>query len=182
LFATFVQEREALDDKTNASVDLTHVLIYHDEYPPQTVEYLLRELEQFALTGTPQWLRSEVVFIIGNAGGKRVPRPMKDIYARLERIYERTAEPDVKRAVVDAMGTLQDCQKACAFLEQVATKESADFPGAQGMAVSSLVIQGDQGVAVLRRLHAARAVRDPKAKERLAILAKRDYRLPEPKK
>src|SRR5215213_1549220 len=56
LFAAFVRERQALDDKTNASVDLTHVLIYHDKYPSQTVEYLLRELEQFALTGTPQWL------------------------------------------------------------------------------------------------------------------------------
>jgi hypothetical protein len=82
---------------------------------------------------------------------------------------------------VDAMGTQNDCQRACAFLEQVATKETPDFPGAAGLAVSSLVMQGDQGRAVLKRLYETGSVRDPRAKERLAILAKRDYRLPEPK-
>lgn len=182
LFATFVRERQSLSDQTGASIELTHVLLYHYEYPAQTVEYLLRELEQLARTGTPDWLRSEAVTRLASPGSKRAPKPMMGTYARLERIYQRSSEADVKRAVVDAMGALDDSQSACAFLERVATKESADFPGAAGLAVSSLVIQGDHGRTVLKRLYETEAVRDPRAKERLAILARRDYRLPEPKK
>jgi hypothetical protein len=178
LFAAFVRERQSLNNQTNASLDLTHVLIYHSDYPPADVEYLLRELEQFALTGTPQWLRGEAVVRLSISGSNRAVRPTAGTFARLQRVYRRSSDPEVKSMVVDAMGTLVESREACAFLERVATKQPGDFPDAAGKAMTSLLTQGDQGRVVLKRLHETGTVRDPRAKRSLAILAKHGFRLP----
>jgi hypothetical protein len=178
LFAAFVQERQSLNDQTNASLDLTHILTHRSDYPPQDVEYLLRELEEFSLTGKPEWLRSETVLRLSLPGSNRSTNPAAGTFTRLERVYQRSNDPLVKRSVVGAMGTIVESQQACAFLERVATKEPADFGGAASKAMTSLLIQGEQGRAVLKRLHESGAVRDPKAKHGLAVLAKNGYRDP----
>jgi hypothetical protein len=181
LFAAFIRERQALNDQTNAGLDLTHVLTYHAQYPPEDVEYLLRELEHFALNGEPQWLRAEAVSKIALPGSNRSAHPTAGTFVRLERVYQRSSDPLVKTAVVSAMGRLTETRQAIAFLERVAMHEPGTFPQA-GKGLAALLTMGDQGRLVLKRLHESGAVRDPRAKRDLALLAKRDYRLPEPKK
>lgn len=178
LFAAFVRERASLNDETGADLEITHVLLYNREYPPEHVEYFLKKLEQFALTGSPQWLRGECVYKLTTPGSKRGVYPIPGTFVRLERIYGRSDDPLVKMAVVGSMGTLIETQEASAFLERIATKDSQDFPDASGHALTSLYIMGDVGLAVLRRLHDTGAVRNPKARRQLFYLAKLGYRLP----
>jgi hypothetical protein len=177
LFAAFVRERESLNDETNAALDITHVLLYHREYPPENVEYFLNKLEQFALAGSPQWLRGECVYKLATPGSKRGVAPISGSFARLERIYRRSDDPLVKMAVVGAMGTLIETREASVFLERVATKDSQDFPGAPRSALTSLLVMGDDGRVVLMRLHETGAVRDPEARLSLFYLAKKGYRI-----
>jgi hypothetical protein len=177
LFAAYVRERQALNNQTNATVDLAHVLTHSTEYSPADVEWLLRELEQFALTGQPQWLRAEAVGQLALPGSNRAVRPTTGTFARLDRVYRRSSDPLVKTVVVSAMGTLTEEPRAISFLERVATHESGTFPSA-GKALASLLVMGDEGRAVLKRLHDTGAVRDPKARKDLATLAKNGYRVP----
>lgn len=135
LFAAFVRERASLNDETGAALEITHVLLYNREYPPEHVEYFLKKLEQFALTGSPQWLRGECVYKLTTPGSKRGVYPIPGTFVRLERIYGRSDDPLVKMAVVGSMGTLIETQEASAFLERIATKDSQDFPDASGHAL-----------------------------------------------
>jgi hypothetical protein len=178
LFAAFVRERQALDDRTHASLELTHVLTYHTDYPPAEVEMLLRELENFALTGTPQWLRGEAALRLSLVGSTRVPRPTAGIFVRLDRVYRGTSDPTVRSAVVKAMGGLTERRQAAGFLERIAKQEPADFAESQRRALESLMRLGPEGQTVLKRLHETGAVRDPEAKVALKYLAKEGYRRP----
>jgi hypothetical protein len=178
LFAAFVRERQALDDRTHASLELTHVLTYHTDYPPADVETLLRELENFALTGTPQWLRGETVLRLSLIGSSRVPRPTAGIFVRLDRVYRGTSDATVRSAVVKAMGGLTERRQAAGFLERIAKQEPADFAESQRRALESLMRLGTEGQTSLKRLHDTDAVRDPKAKVALKQLAKEGYRRP----
>jgi hypothetical protein len=179
LFAAFVRERQALNNQTNASLDLTHVLTYHSEYPPADVEWLLRELEQLSLVGEPEWLRAEAALRLSIPGSTGAVRPTAGTFARLERIYRLSSDPGVKSIVVAAMGSLIESQKASAFLGRVATQESPDFAGAPGRAMASLLTLGDDGRVVLKRLHETNTVRDREAEMDLATLAKNGYRVPQ---
>jgi hypothetical protein len=179
LFAAYKQERAALNNENNASLELTHVLSHPTEYPMAYVESLLRQLEQFTLTGSPEWLRNEAVLGLALPSSKRVAHPIPSSFARLERIYRRSPDPVVKRTVINAMGSSSESQRACAFLEQIATQDSADYPDAPVTAITSLLIQGDEGKIVLKRLHENGKVRDREARRSLAILAKSEFRLPE---
>lgn len=178
LFTAYVRERQALANKTNASVDLAMVLTHPSEYPRGDLEWLLRELESFALSGQPDWLRAEAVLQLAVPGSTRAVRPVAGSYARLDRVYRRSNDPLVKTSVVTAMGTLTERREAIAFLERVARHEAGTFPSA-GKALASLLTMGDEGRVVLKRLHETGAVRDPAAKRDLAVLAQRDFRIPE---
>jgi HEAT repeat protein len=178
LLAAYVRERQTPNAKPSASLDLTHVLTYHSDYPTADVQSLLQGLEQLALTATPPRLRAEAAFRLSIPGSHRTSRPLPGMFARLERVYRASSDPLVRSVVVDAMGDLADRREAVAFLEQVAAQHPPAFAGAAGRAMASLLTMGDEGRAGLKRLHETGAVRDPEAKGDLATLAKHGYRVP----
>jgi hypothetical protein len=78
------------------------------------------------------------------------------------------------------VGDLAERKKALVFLERIAAQgpDNADFPAAASRALGTLVLMGDKGRALLKRLHETGAVRDPEARMELATLAQRGFRLP----
>jgi hypothetical protein len=178
LLAAYVRERQSLDAKPSASLDISHVLTHYTEYPRADVESLLRGLEELALTGEPPRLRAEAAVRLSVPGSSRRSYPLPGTFARLERVYRGTKDPLVRSVVVSAMSDLAEQREAVAFLERLATKQEGDFAGVAGRAMASLLMLGDEGRATLRRMHESGAVHDQEAKADLAILAKNGYRLP----
>lgn len=181
LLAAFAREYQTSSGPTHgAAFDVAHVLTYPRDYPAADLKIFLRGLEQLALTGDSSRLRVSATFNLSLPGSLRKPHPVMGTMARLERIYERSNDPAVRGMVVVAMSDLAERQKALVFLERIARQgpEGADFPAAPSRALGSLVAMGDEGRAVLKRLHETAAVRDPEAKLELATLSKQDFRVP----
>jgi hypothetical protein len=178
LFAAYIREGRALNDQTNAALDLTHILTHQNEYPPENVQWLLRELEQFALAGTPTWVRADCAQHLALPGSNRARHPTPGTFIRLERVYRTSSDSLVKSVIVGAMATLIETDKASGFLARVAAQEKEDFPESARKALVSLTLMGDEGRAVLRRLHETGAVRESQAKLALQYLARSGFRSP----
>ena len=177
LISALVREKQTPGGYDPASHDITVVLTHRSDYPAPYVEAILRGLEQLALTGDSPDLRRSVVLWLAIPGSRRSTHPVPGTVARLARLYRR--DPAVRGVVVSAMADLAERQEALAFLERIAVQapEDADFPESAGRALATLVAMGDEGRAVLKRLHDTRAVRDLQARYELSVLASRGYRI-----
>ncbi|HET8835435.1 MAG TPA: hypothetical protein VFN08_11940 [Gemmatimonadales bacterium] len=97
--------------------------------------------------------------------------------ARLGRIYRQSGDPQVRAAVVSGLASSADDGGSLAFLEGVATKGTQDFPGASKAALAAMTSHGEKGRDVLRRIHTAKTVHDPEARQWLDLVATKDYRV-----
>lgn len=174
LVAAYVREYQPQQARSPAFRELVHVLTSSD-YPPASLEKLQNGLEQVALSSEPQRLRAQAALALAIPGKRRTAHPT-GTFSRLERIYGRSADPLVRSAIVRAMSELAETREPVLFLERIAKQESADFPDSQQRALTSLLKLDEEGRAVLKRLHATNAVRNPKAKQALVYLAKQGYR------
>jgi len=174
LVAAYVREYQPQQAHSAAFLDLVHVLTNPD-YPAASLEKLLNGLEQVALSSEPQRLRAQAALALAIPGKRRTAHPT-GTFSRLERVYGRSADPLVRSAIVRAMGELAETRAPVLFLERVAKQESSDFPDSQQRALTSLLKLDEEGRSVLKRLHETNAVRNPKAKQNLAYLAKQGYR------
>jgi hypothetical protein len=178
LLAAYVSEWQTPNVPSSAHRDLIHALNNHGDYPPADLETLLRGLEHLALAGTSPRFRAEAALALAIPGSRRAVHPIRKTFARLGRVYRRSSDPLVRSVLIAAMGNLVDPSEAAISLERVAKQDPADFAGAQGKAVQSLLRMGEEGRVVLKRLHETGAVRDPETKLTLAYLAKNGFRRP----
>lgn len=177
MLAAYVREHEALDRRFMAGGNLTYILLRHSTYPAAYVETLLRGLEDLALRSSATRLRSESVLLMAIVGSHRVADPLPETYARLIRIYQGSQDGLVRLMVISAMGDLAVRSRAAAFLEGVAARYPLRYVTEPDAAVQSLLRLGEEGRAVLKRLHETGAVQHQETRYRLGVLAGRGYRL-----
>jgi len=115
--------------------------------------------------------------VLGLPGSFHVARPLPETYSRLMRIYRTSEEALVRIMVISAIGDLAVRSRAAAFLEGVVARDPLGYNREPGEAVRSLVMMGDEGRAVLKRLHQSGAVQHPRTRYSLALLAQRGYRI-----
>jgi hypothetical protein len=180
LVATFARDYQAPHGPTTgAGRYVAHVLTYPEDYPAADLAVFQQGLEQLALTSDSPRLRTSSTFSLSQLGSRGRPHPVAGTMERLERIYQRSTDPAVRSMVVVSLYDVSERPEALAFLERVAKQApgNQDFPGAASRALGSLVLMGDEGRAVLRRLHQTGAVRDADARLELDNLAKRGFRI-----
>lgn len=177
LLAAYVRDKQTPGAFSSATVDITYILMDRADYPAANREAFLQGLENLALTASSPDLRGEAAFSFALAGSRRSTRPLPGMYARLERLYDRS--PATRGAIVAAMAELADSEPALAFLERIAVQDptKADFPGSASDAIAALGARGQAGRAVLQRLHETDAVRDPQAKYLLSQRASHGYHI-----
>lgn len=181
LVAAFAREYQTPSGPTaGLGGDVAHVLTYPEDYPAAELEVFMRGLEQLALKGGSSRLRTSSSFSLSQLGSRRKPHPVAGTMARLVRIYQRSSDPAVRGIIVVSLNDVAERQEALLFLERIAAQvpEKADFPAASSRALGTLVLMGDEGRVVLKRLHETGSVRDPEARMELATLAKQGFRLP----
>ena len=171
VLAAYVREGQTPNGESNASHEFAQALTYPGNYPAADLEALMRGLEELAVTGPPR-LRADAAIRLSMPGSRRVVRPISGVFARLERVYRRSTDPLTRRVLITVMAESTERQNAAKFLERIAKQEPAHFLEAQYKAIQSLCRLGEEGRAVLKRLHETQVVREPKAKQTLAILAK----------
>ena len=162
---------------SQASVDLMSVLIGQADYPSGDVATVLDGLEQVALSGASLNVRAEAALTLSVAGSRDARQPQPTTLARLERIYARSDDPQVRAAVVSGLARAAEHRRTLVFLEKVAAKDPADYPGASLDALASIASHDEPGRAVLKRLHTTGAVHDGHAQQWLDIVASRGYRI-----
>jgi hypothetical protein len=180
LVAAFAREYQTPSGpRTGIAREVAHVLTYPQDYPAADLVVFQQGLEQLALTGRTSRLRTSAAFSLSQLGSRGKEHPVAGTMSRLERIYQRTTDPDVRAIVVVSLYDLAERSEAVTFLEPISRQqpELQDFPLAASRALGTLALMGDQGRAVLKRLHSSGAVRDPDARLELDNLAKRGFRL-----
>ncbi len=160
---------------SSAFHDLIVSLGHPGDYADADIESLQAGLEHLALTGQPQRLRAESVQLLALPGSNRVAHPVSQTYSRLIRIYQRSQDPLVRMMVINAMGDLSAQSRAAAFLEGVAARDPLRYVTEPDAAIESLLRIGEEGAAVLKRLHETGAVQHPEARYRLAALDRLGY-------
>jgi hypothetical protein len=180
LLADFaVEEQGRSRGPATAGPDIVHVLNNSDKFPAQTVNAILTGLERLALSSPDARVRAGAAAAFTIAGSRRNPRPIPGIAQRMLRMYDRSQDQAVRRVLVSFMGRSAEPQVVIPFVRTLAMQEphAADFPGAAGHALATLVAMEQGGRPVLQDLHARGLVRDPGARFELNELAKRDFRI-----
>ena len=180
LLADFaVEEQDRSPRPRTAGPDIIHVLNNRDKFPAQTVGAILAGLERLALSSPDARVRTGAAAAFTTAGSRRNPRPVPGIAQRMLRMYERSQDQAVRRVLVSFMARSAEPQVVIPFVRSLAIQEphAADFPGAAGHALATLIAMGEGGRSALQDLHARGLVRDPRARFELDELAKRDFRV-----
>jgi hypothetical protein len=178
LIAAFVHDNSGPAPKSSvASVNLMSVLLGQAEYPSSSLATVLEGLERVALTESSSNLRADAALTLSAAGSRDARQPNPGTLARLQRIYAKSDDPQVKAAVVSGLARAAEHPRTLAFLEKVATGDPPDYPGASLAALSSIASHGDAGSPVLKRLHTSGAVQDADARGWLDLVASRGYRV-----
>jgi hypothetical protein len=176
LVAAFVRDNAKVGRAPSmATVELTSVLLGRADYPSANLDSVLEGLERVALTGTSSSLRAEAALSLSLPGSRRALRPRSGTVARLERIYRRSDNPEVRGAIIAGLAHSVEQARALAFLEDVATEEPADYPGAALDALAAISAHEKQGSGVLKRLHETGVVHDQHARQWLDLVASRGY-------
>lgn len=162
---------------SQASVDLMSVLLGQADYPSGSLATVLDGLEEVALSEVSPDVRAEAALTLSMAGSRSARKPEPATLARLERIYARSDDPQVKAAVVSGVARAAEHRSTLVFLEKVATRDPADYPGASVDALAAMASHADSGSAVLRRLHTTGVVHDPEGSQWLDLVASRGYRI-----
>jgi hypothetical protein len=163
LLAAFAREPES-----SAGADILAMLLYNTDYPKARVEALLRGLERLALDGTTERVRVHAAELLLTSGSRHSPDPIPGSFARIERVFQHSKDSRVQLGLVNGMRVLTERKEAALLLEQFATQDSYLAP----VALSSLLNMGDEGTAVLKRLHEGKAVRNPHARGDLEAIAR----------
>jgi hypothetical protein len=178
LIAAFVQDNSAPAAKlSRGSVDLMSVLLGQAEYPSSSLATVLDGLEQVALSEASSDVRAEATLTLSMAGSRDARTPDPAMVARLERLYARSADAQVKAAVVSGLALAAEDRRTLVFLEKVATSDPPGYPGAPLAALAAMASHGDPGSAVLKRLHTTGAVHNSDARQWLDLVASRGYRI-----
>ncbi len=172
-----LREADARGDAIPADVPATSVLSRAQALPRPVVDSLLVALENTAARARTRPLAAYAVSLLGEAAGKGADPQAMD---RLLRVYR--ARRELRGHVVVAMSAVPERKRAAEFLGTLAVQrpETADFSTAPDDAVYVLSLMGNDGAAVLRKLHSERGVREPRARGRLERLARSGYQLRRP--
>lgn len=151
---------------------LGQVIFNRAPFPTALVDSLVLGLEQLALTGAHENIRSAAVSTLVFMG-----RDLPDGTERVIRIFERSNDQRVRGNVLVLLPMTSQKSRALGFLRRVAVRSGGpqDEPA---KAITSLAHLGSDGQAVLRELHASGAVRSQEARSRLTALARNGYREP----
>ena len=180
LVSAFAHEYQKPGGATaGVGLDVARVLTYPEAYPEADLDVFVRGLENLALTGSSSHLRVSSVLGLSELGSRRKSRPVPGTMPRLLLIYRKSGDPAVRHAIAGSLNDVAERKEALEFLEGIAMQvpAKADFPAAASHALGTLALMGEDGRAVLRRLHQRGAVRDPEARLELATLAKRGFEL-----
>jgi hypothetical protein len=177
LMAALAHDNAAPGRTSSAGMDLMSVLLGQADYPSGHLAALLDGLEGVALTEPSPNVRAEATLSLSMAGSRSARQPQPSNVARLERIYARSDDAQVRAAVVAGLARSVDHPRALAFLEKVATRDPADYPGAPLDALASIASHDEAGSAVLKRLHTTRAIREADARTWLDLVAEQGYRV-----
>jgi hypothetical protein len=178
LIGSFVRDHEGKGNPNSIeSMELSAVLLNRADYPENSVAALLDSLEAVALSKRAPRLRAIATMNLSSSGSRDALHPRAGTVARLERVYRRTDNPEVRATVVSGLSRSVEHRQAIAFLRGVAIKPAHDYPGAPVAALAAIASHGEAGSVVLRQLDEAKAVQDPEARQWLSLVAARGYRM-----
>jgi hypothetical protein len=184
MFSEFERQNRTNDNfTTQGSGAISYVLRRWSSYPSAMVDSIINGLEHRALHSNDPITRADAVTLLSIAGQGDMQRPMPGIFGRLQRIYRESNDRKVRLAVMDVMLRTSERGPAVAFLRRVAVQPQAkqDFPGAAEEAVWYLAMIGEEGSAMLRELQRQNLVKDPDARSKLELAARRGFDLRKPK-
>lgn len=94
------------------------------------------------------------------------------------KVYDQSTDSDVRGVVVAMVADQSERTQALALLESIATRprQAAGFPNSASAAIHSLTFMDLDGAAALKRLYETDAIKDPRARSDLELIAKRGYR------
>lgn len=165
-------------ENSGPTVDIVHIAVNPDVYAAADLEVFLQGVERLALTAESSDIRRKAAVYLTRVGARSRSRPLPvaPIFPRLMRIYRRSTDPGVRYDVTQGMADVADRAEALAFLEQVARESPPPFRNAANAVIDALIIMGEEGRPLLRRLHESKAIQEPSARRRLNSLAERDFR------
>ena len=176
LLAAYARDAEAGRGFSEASMDLFGVVLGTVNYRHSS-EAVLVGLEDLALHGSSSRQRARAALALSEAGSEGVVKPRAGTAARLEKLYGKSSDLAVRAAIVSGLSASVERPVALPFLEAVAVRDSEDFPGSSLAAMTAIAAHGDQGSAVLKRLHATKKVHEPHARQWLDLIAQKGYRI-----
>jgi hypothetical protein len=178
LIAAFVRDYEGDGPlPSTAGMDLSAILLDRADYPGGSLNSVIEGLQEVALSQRSPRLRAVAIMYLASSGSRDALHPRPGTVARLERIYRQSNNALVRASVVTGLARSAEHHEALAFLEDVAARESQDFPGAPQAALTAIASHADEGTGLLRRLHQAKAVHDPQARLWLDQVATTGYRI-----
>jgi hypothetical protein len=157
-------QKEVGGAPSGALLDLTAVLLGRSDYPSAKVEAVLNGLEHLALAADSPQLRAAAAWDLTVPGSRDAVHARPNSIARLDRVYRKSKDNGVRASIVSGLARSGEGPQALAMLETIALKDQPDYPGSALSALTSMKAHKDQGNAALKRLHEARAVRDPEAR------------------
>jgi hypothetical protein len=158
---------------------VTAMLVRRSGYGEAHADSVLDSFQRLALGSAEPGVRVAAAVWLGNAGNADfVRRPIPGVFTRLETVFQQSADPSVRRMIIDAMLRQADTARAVRLLTRVAVSEPAGEAVREEpwRAITRLAQLGRPGQTALRHIHRDRCVREPNARGYLQVLAERDFR------
>jgi hypothetical protein len=178
LLKHFAEEQATPGGPEQATSTLTHILVHRSDHSPGTIQDLRNGLEDLALRHGNAHVRQAAVIYLTTGSRFKDSKPEPGMFARLNRVYDRSQDGQVRAMVVLAMGGLAERKASVAFLDKIARQDptAEEFPNAALWALRALPAMGDEGRAELKLLHESKAVVHPEARHGLDVLARKGYK------
>jgi hypothetical protein len=173
------EETTGTVERTRGREAVSAMLNRRKGYNDAHADSIVDALQRLSLVSAAPRIRTAAAVLLGLAGEAAfVSRPIPHLFDRLENVFQRSADPSVRNAVIDAMLRQADTARAVRLLTRVAVSDPADEAAREEpwRAIAHLSRMGSPGQAALRALHRDRRVREPNARGYLQVLAERDFR------
>lgn len=138
-------------------------VLHPENYSATTVDSVVAGLENLALSGESELVRSEAAIALASAGSANHPIP--GAFEAKVKVYERSTSNLVRGMIINFIDTGQERQRAIEFLKSTAISVGPPrFDEAPFLAAQHLGFMGAEGRAVLAELHSSGKLKDPRAR------------------
>lgn len=167
LLDRFVEEQMDREG-SEAFQQITRILLGRTAERPQSdVGALIDGLADLVLNAPTPWVRSVAVSVMAVAGKEGAANPDPAIGPRLVRLFRETRDPLVRSMILGVFKTQVNRSVGRVLFREVLTEDRSPFAntGEARVAAAEALKWGEEGLALLRELHAAGTIKDRDARE-----------------